>query len=122
MIKNKISIMRQKQLPSSHDGQTVEKVPMVQVEDIVEAIEEDHKTSFRSISFREKLREFDVKYAKEGRFGYEPENDNRGHISQELTNLNSYAIPRIGMHFDRSSGTSREDGTTSDLGIDLLTI
>ena len=114
--------MRQKQLTSNPVSQTIKNEPMIQAEDIVEATAEDHKASFRSVSFREKLREFDIKYAKQGRFGYEPEDDSRGPISQKLANLDKFVIPRIGIHSNKSFESSKDDVTSSGLGIKLLSI
>lgn len=120
--KNRDDIMCQKQLAFNPVSHTINNEPMVQAEDIVEAKTEDHKASFRSVSFREKLREFDIKYAKQGRFGYEPEDDSKGPISQELANLDKFAIPLIGIHSNKSFESSKDDMTSSDLGIELLSI
>ena len=90
---------------------------MGHIEDIIEITKEDHQKSFQSISFKDKLKEFDIKYLKQGRFGYESEDDDRSSRLKEPLSSNHPTIPRISLQYNRSTQTSKNDTAFSDLGI-----
>lgn len=58
--------------------------------------QEDHKASFGSVLFREKLREFDEKYVTQGRFGYDLE-AMPSSPKPRGQHRNERIIPRVGL-------------------------
>lgn len=59
-------------------------------------LHDERKVSFRSVLFREKLREFDDKYVTQGRFGYELEGVPLSPGIREQQRRNERIIPRVG--------------------------
>lgn len=79
-------------------------------------LHEGRKASFRSVMFREKLREFDDKYVIQGRFGYELEVVPSSPGTRGQQRRNERIIPRVGPALEEDLDSYESSETAPDEG------
>ena len=79
-------------------------------------LHEERKASFRSVLFREKLREFDDKYVTQGRFGYELEAVPSSPGIRGQQRRNERMIPRVGPAHEEDLESYGSSETAPDEG------
>lgn len=81
------------------------KKPLPELRGIDGGLEFQHKLSFQSIPFKEKLVEFDKKYTL-GRFGYQQDDTLESSRLPVDSDLQGRTIPRVGLPSTTDQGTS----------------